>query len=80
MKFIYILITITIILCIIYNFKKDKINTSICVIIPVTSRNRDWKNFNETYLYNYFCNLPLVFILDEVFRLINQKINQCLLY
>ena len=55
MEFIYILITITIILCIIYNFKEDKINTSICVIIPVTSRNRDWKNFNETYLFNYFC-------------------------
>tara|TARA_R110000851_G_scaffold108061_4_gene228827 strand:- start:145 stop:861 length:717 start_codon:yes stop_codon:yes gene_type:complete len=27
---------------------------SICVIIPVTSRNREWKSFKETDLYNIF--------------------------
>ena len=58
------------IICFYINFKHQKIyNTSICVIIPVTSRNRNWKNFYETYLYNYFCKTFLkYYILLKLFK------------
>ena len=44
--------------------------TSVCVMIPVTSRDRNWKCFKETDLYNIFFKSFLLTYNKEIRHLI----------
>ena len=70
-KLLFIVILIGIILLCVKLNSDEKDNTSICIIIPVTSNRRNWNNFEETYLHNYF--------LESFTKVYDPKINHLIL-
>ena len=82
MKFIYILITITIILCIIYNFKKkspieiNDLNKIDCIYIVSIKRSYEFRKENINYIQNYFKNKNIKIIGVDGNNLTEDDINK----
>ena len=49
--------TFLILIIFLYYYFQNTNKEKICFAIPSTTNNRDWKNINETYLYNSINNL-----------------------